>query len=265
MFAWRAEVGASTVCFLGSVHVARPDLYPLDPRIEGAFAASDVLVLELALDEAAQLGAAQRMLELGRLAPGKHLVDIVKPETWDLLVKTQARRGGSLFGLRGFRPWFVALALTTQALEREGFSAENGIDEHFRRSAAGQKRIEALETVEGQLALFTGLAPEAEEQLLYQTLQEIDTYGRDLDEAFRAWSAGDAEQLNQLLVAPMREHYPDLFKQLFVERNRSMTHHLLEMAKRAGRYFVVVGAGHLVGEGGIVDLLRSRGIVATQL
>jgi uncharacterized protein YbaP (TraB family) len=79
------------------------------------------------------------------------------------------------------------------------------------------------------------------------------------------WGSGDARALDQLLIGPMREEYPALFSQLFLERNRRMTDKILAMAERPGRYFVVVGAGHLVGSGGIVDLLRSRGIVSTQL
>ena len=265
VFLWRAEVGGATLHMLGSVHVARANLYPLDARIEGAFAQSDVLVLELALDEAAQLGAAQRMMELGRLDPGVRLADVVQPETYDLLVKTQERNGMSLFGLRGFRPWFVALGLTTQALEREGFSASHGIDEHFRRQAEGHKRIVALETVDEQLALFTGLPRDAEEHLLRQTLEELDNYGAELDSTFEAWSAGDAAALDRLMIGPMRAQYPALFAQLFTLRNEKMVQKLLELTKTPGRYFVVVGAGHLVGSSGIVDLLRSRGIVSTQL
>jgi uncharacterized protein YbaP (TraB family) len=265
VFAWRAQVGASTLHLLGSVHVARSDLYPLDARIEEPFAASDVLVLELWLDESAQIAAARRMMELGRLPPGKRLPDVVAPETWQLLVDTQARQGQSVFGLRGFRPWFVAISLTTSALEREGFSAEHGIDEHFRRAAEGHKRIEALETVDGQLSLFASLSPEAEEQLLRQTLEEVDAYGGELDAAFRLWSSGDAEGIDRLLVASMQDEYPDLFQRLFSDRNRAMTERLLELAKVPGRYFVVVGAGHLVGNTGILALLAARGIVSQQL
>jgi uncharacterized protein YbaP (TraB family) len=265
VFAWRAQIGASTLHLLGSVHVARSDLYPLDPRIEAPFAASDVLVLELALDESAQIGAARRMLELGQLEPGKRLPDVVAPETWQLLVDTQARQGQSVFGLRGFRPWLVAITLTTRALEREGFSAEHGIDEHFRRAAEGKKRIEALETVDGQLSLFASLSPQAEEQLLRQTLEEIDTYGGELDAAFRLWSSGDASGIDRLLVASMQTEYPDLFQRLFTDRNRAMTERLLELAKVPGRYFVVVGAGHLVGNTGILALLAERGIASQQL
>jgi uncharacterized protein YbaP (TraB family) len=265
VFAWRAQVGASTLHLLGSVHVARADLYPLDPRIEEPFAESDVLVLELSLDESAQLAAARRMMELGRLPAGKRLPDVIAQETWQLLVETQARQGQSVFGLRGFRPWFVAISLTTSALEREGFSAEHGIDEHFRRAAEGHKRIEALETVDGQLSLFASLSPQAEEQLLRQTLEELDAYGGELDAAFRLWSSGDAQGIDELLVASMQGEYPDLFRRLFSDRNRAMTERLLELAKTPGRYFVVVGAGHLVGKAGILALLAERGVVSQQL
>jgi uncharacterized protein YbaP (TraB family) len=266
VFAWRAEIGPSTFHLLGSVHVARPDLYPLDARIEQSFAQSDVLVLEVVLDEAAQLEAAGRMLELGRLPPGKRLSEVVSPETWELLVSTQAARGQPLFGLRGFRPWFVALTLTTQALQGEGFLSEHGIDEHFRRAAADRRlRVEALETVEGQLGLFTSLSPDAEEQMLRQTLEDMDTYAGELSAALRLWSAGDAAALDALMVSPMQREYPDLFQRLFADRNRAMVERLLELAKLPGRYFVVVGAGHLVGSSGIVALLGARGIAARQL
>jgi uncharacterized protein YbaP (TraB family) len=265
VFLWRSQVGPSQVHWLGSVHVARPDIYPLDPRIEAASAASDTLVLELELDSATQLKAAERMLELGKLPAGKRLQDVVQPETWQLLQEAERRHGLNLFGMRGFRPWVVALALTTQALEKAGFSADQGIDEHFRRAAEGRLRIAALETVDEQLSLFTELTPEASENLLRQTIAEIEQYGAQLDASFRLWQAGDAAQLDELLLAPMRSEYPALFDKLFSQRNQRMLERLEQLAAKPGRYFVVVGAGHLVGAGGIVDLLRARGIVAQQL
>jgi uncharacterized protein len=262
---WRAEVGASVLYLLGSVHVARPDLYPLDARIERAFTESGVLVLELDLDEKAQFAAAEHMIQAARLPAGKRLADVVAPETWRLFEQKQAQRGQSTFGLRGFHPWFVALTLTTQALEAAGFSAEYGIDEHFRARAAGQKRIVALETVEEQLALFTGLSAETEETMLRQTIEELDQYAAELDSAFRAWTTGDAQAIDDLLIRPMRTAHPEVFEQLFTARNRRMTAKLVSMvAETPGRYFVVVGAGHLIGPDGIVDLLRLRGIVAAR-
>ncbi len=264
-FLWQLQIEAASVHVLGSVHVARPELYPLDERIESAFESSEALVLELSLDEQAQLAAAAGMMEAARLPPGVKLKDVVRATTWERLEATLKSRGGNLLGLRGFRPWFVALALTSQALEQEGFSADHGIDEHFRRRAAGRIPIVALETVEEQLGLFTGLSPETEELMLAQTLEELDQFGPQMNAAFEIWRKGDAAGLDTLLLTPMRQEYPALFARLFSERNRRMVNKLSELAKDGRRYFVIVGAGHLVGGDGIVDLFGARGIVAKQL
>jgi hypothetical protein len=126
--------------------------------------------------------------------------------------------------------------------------------------------VSRLETVDEQLSLFTDLSPQASESLLRQTITEIEQYGEQLDASFRLWKAGDAAQLDMLLLAPMRNEYPALFAKLFSERNERMLQRLQQLlTAKPGRYFVVVGAGHLVGAGGIVDLLRARGIVAQHL
>ena len=122
---------------------------------------------------------------LGQLPPGKRLQEVVQPDTWQLLLEAERRHGLKLFGLRGFRPWVVALGLTSQALQKAGFSAEQGIDEHFRRAAEGRLRIEALETVDEQLSLFSELSPEAGENLLRQTITEIEHYGEPVAELAR--------------------------------------------------------------------------------
>ena len=53
--------------------------------------------------------------------------------------------------------------------------------------------------------------------------------------------------------------YRDLHKRMFDDRNLRMTDRIVEMQQAGGRYFVVVGAGHLVGDQGIVAMLERRG------
>jgi uncharacterized protein YbaP (TraB family) len=262
---WQAVIGESTVFLLGSVHVARAGLYPLAAPIEEAFAGSDVLALELVLDEGAKMEAARRLVELARLPAGVRLPDVVAPETLRRVEAALAQRGGSLLGLLGFHPWFVALTLTTSALGEAGFSAEEGIDEYFRVRAGASKRLVSLETIETQTDIFEGLSPQIEERMLRESVEELDQQAAELERAFEAWKSGDSDALDVQLLQPMREEQPELFDALFVRRNRQMTGTLMELARSPARYFVVVGAGHLVGPLGMVDLLRKRGIVVSQL
>ncbi|MFO7595270.1 MAG: TraB/GumN family protein, partial [Desulfocurvibacter africanus] len=44
-FLWQVQ-GEKPLYLLGSIHLAEPDLYPLDPALQRVFEASDVLVVE---------------------------------------------------------------------------------------------------------------------------------------------------------------------------------------------------------------------------
>src|SRR3569833_4420418 len=43
---WRASSPGSTVYLLGSIHIGRPEMYPLSSAIDQAFARADALVVE---------------------------------------------------------------------------------------------------------------------------------------------------------------------------------------------------------------------------
>ena len=46
-FLWKVENGNSHIFLLGSIHVAKPDMYPLDYRIEEAYKGSDIVAFEI--------------------------------------------------------------------------------------------------------------------------------------------------------------------------------------------------------------------------
>jgi uncharacterized protein YbaP (TraB family) len=82
--------------------------------------------------------------------------------------------------------------------------------------------------------------------------------------ALRLWQAGDAAGLDRALVAPTRTAYPELFQRMFLDRNRRMVDAVAGYLGGGGESFVVVGAGHLVGPGGMLDLVRARGYQPVQ-
>jgi uncharacterized protein YbaP (TraB family) len=262
---WRIRHASAVMYLFGSVHVAQPEVYPLDARIEAAFTEADTLVLEVDLDDATRQSSAARMLELARLPAGEDLAGQVSPETWQAFQQSVTDPAALALYSR-LRPWFVGISLTSQELERLGFSSELGMDEHFRqRQVARGRPIVALESVESQLGLFAALTRAQQDDLLRETLEELPHYRELMTEAFEAWRKGDRAELEASLLGPLRERDPALFAQLFTERNQAMTVRLRQLLSSAQTYFVVVGAGHLVGDTSVVDLLARQGIVAERL
>ena len=141
-----------------------------------------------------------------------------------------------------------------------GLDPEQGIDKHFLTLAQGNKPILELETVDQQLdAILDTPEPDL---LVRQSLAQLDDIERLMTELVGSWKRGDADALAKLVIEDELEAHPefaDLHRRMFDDRNRAMTDRILEMQARGGSYFVVVGAGHLVGEQGVVAMLERRG------
>jgi uncharacterized protein YbaP (TraB family) len=249
---------------LGSLHVATRDLYPLDPRIEAAFDRAGTLVLETAMDPAAQQQAALKLASTGTYPAGDSIDKHVDGEILELLDRRLRRGGVPPERIRPLRPWYLAVMLTLGELQKLGYDPNLGIDRYFAEKARNRKRILALETIDEQVALFGGMPESVQASMLKQTLMTLDELGEEIRKAILHWHAGDATAMDALLVAPIRKDYPDVYQRLFVHRNRRMATAIEGYLKGNGMYFVVVGSGHLLGTESILDLLRARGYAPVQ-
>ena len=80
----------------------------------------------------------------------------------------------------------------------------------------------------------------------------------------KAWSTGDIEVLESTMLKSFKE-YPVLFKKLIIERNKNWVKKIESFLKNKTNYMVVVGAAHLAGKQGILELLKEKGYSIEQL
>jgi uncharacterized protein YbaP (TraB family) len=164
-----------------------------------------------------------------------------------------------------FRPWFASLLMVATEYQVLGAAPDLGVDQHFEeRAMKDGKAGRGLETVEQQLALFAGMTAEQEEEVLEQTLAEMASVEAEYENMIRAWRTGDLEALQALLFREA-ERYPDLMETFLNARNRAWVPELEQVLKRGGRAMVLVGAGHLGGEQGVINLLRGKGYAVRQI
>ena len=233
--------------------------YPLNDTIETAFGESDTLVLEVYMDEAGMLAAGAKLTKAGSYPPGDSLDRHMSPKLMQAVRQKTRGTAGMLLPLERLRPWFVATFLIMGELGRLGYDAEHGVDVHFQNRAVGNKRILGIETVDEQVAMFSGLSDEVSGLMLKEALDELDELGETMEGALLAWQKGDAQALETLLLASMKKpEYRPVYKKMILDRNRRMAEAIEEYLQTPSTYFVVVGSGHLVGKQGIVELLRAK-------
>lgn len=270
-FLWEVSSDVNTVYILGSVHIAKADLYPLDEVIEDAYERSESLVVELDDSKMTEEEMNALLTRKGMYPPG----DDLKRNTSDDLYSRLSNRlmefdssGGLLSTMDSFEPWFVALTIEVLDYMELGYDIEYGIETYFLNKAqADGKNVLELESAEFQVDLFDSLSGELQIMMLEDAVENPITE-EEVAEMFDAWSAGDAAKMEQILSEDFEEHpeYQSLYEEILYERNFRMADEIEGFLEDDDDiYFVVVGAGHLVGENGIINLLAKKGYEVRQL
>ena len=258
----------STVYILGSIHLAKQELYPLDKEITQAYKKSDVLVVEL--DPSSQesiLTMQKTMMSSGMYPAGKSLQTELSAKTYSALEGYMSNIGMNVSSVEGMRPWVVMLQLTVTEMMRLGYSPELGVDKHFLDQAkAEQKLVVSLETAEEQMALLSREDRTFQDRLLLYTLESMHELEPMLDDMFRHWQRGDAKAFDKIMSMPLQTDpgLKDIYDDLIIKRNYKMTEKIEGFLKTKKNYFIVVGSGHVVGEEGIISLLKQKGYKLTQ-
>ncbi len=258
-FFWEVSGEGEALYLLGSIHFANTGFYPLNARIESAFAESDNLVVEVDISSA-DMGGIGLMIKQGSYPPGETIKDHLSPHTYQQLSRYLASQQLSLELLSQYKPGMLILTLTSMKLMQMGLSPDQGVDLHLLNRARGNKNILELETLEEQLKLLLDLGDG--EAYLQQSLAEFDQYPQMVKVLIEAWQRGDTRQLQELLIDKPLRDYPEtrpVFERMFTQRNLRMADKIKGFLSQQKHYFVVVGAGHLIGEQGIIALLQNAG------
>jgi uncharacterized protein len=265
---WEVRSSSTHIFLLGTIHVGSRDLYPLPAAVESAYAAATTLALEADLSTEASIAAVGTRFVY---APPDNLERHVPPALFRQAVDTLDRYGLPPDVGRAMKPHMLSMALMLFEAGRIGLDASLGLDLHLtRRAHADGKRIVELESVAIQADLLESLSMPAQVGMLESTVSGIQSgsLSRDLAALVDAWKRGDADRLHGIAESEF-SRLPgavgrELEKRLYTDRNIAMADQVAAMLSGREVVLVAVGAGHMTGPRGLVNLLRERGYDVVQ-
>jgi uncharacterized protein YbaP (TraB family) len=270
LFLWRFAEGGTVVYLAGSIHILKPTLYPLPAPLEAAFRLADHLVLEVDVSAIPPQQMQQRTLAHALLPEGRTLSAVLPAGLRAELADHLADYGMTPEMLERAKPAMVMNQIVVSRLMALGYLPDSGLESHFLAQRTDQPVLE-LESLDDQLALLFGQPLETQVELLDETLEVADDIEPLLTDMLVAWLAGDDAAFMQAFKAQSGDspRARALTRALLEDRNHVMADgiagFLADATAEPRTYFVLVGAAHLVGEEGIVPLLRQRGYTGQRL
>ena len=258
---WKVSSEQTSVYLLGSIHFANASFYPLRDVILEAFDDADRMSVEVVLDETAPQEYTSLLDRYGRYPRGETLRDHVSESTYQRLRTFLEDSGMPATSMDSLRPGIIVMQLASMMMMQNGYTPEYGIDMRLMaRARASGKPIDALETIEQQIRLIAGLPHH--DMVLAETLDQLDEAASIIDEMERAWKVGDDAAMLALLITDPEGQYAgfeDVNEILLYQRNRGMLEKISGYLKGDEQRFIVVGAAHLIGTEGLIELLDEAG------
>ncbi len=252
---WRVSgIGPAPSYLFGTMHVDDPRVVQLPEIVQDTFAGSASLTLEAKLDLASLAAAASKML----LGDGKTLRELLHGELYADVQRLLESRGVPAAAMDRFKPWVVSVMLGIPRSRSSTF-----LDQMLNDQALSQgKPVYGIETLDEQIALFDDLSLADQITLVTETVRKHEQLPEMIEKLTQAYLRRDLTALADLAQTHMRtetELAQTLQRNLIVERNQKMVDRIRTRLTE-GNAFIAVGALHLPGPDGMLQLLRNRGL-----
>ncbi len=265
---WRiSKDGVADSYLFGTVHMTDSRVTKLSKQVQNAIEGSKVVALEVAdTSPTAVASAIANAPSLMMFNDGRRLDHLVSPELFSK-VKDQleaARLPGGF--ARMFKPWVVSMVMAVSECERKRMEGGKPVLDTQIAEVAHAKSIPVvgLETVQSQLEAAASVPMEEQVAMLRLSLRfsdRADDLRETILQLYLARQLGALMPLQKILAKRYGIKDTEFagFKSRMVDRrNRKMRTHALPLLTK-GNVFIGVGALHLIGEDGLVALLRSAG------
>jgi uncharacterized protein len=266
-FLWEVSSMTNKVYLYGTVHAGRTDWYPLPPAVEEAFAQSDVLVVEADISDEEALRKAQP----GTFIPPDTLAKHVDPATYERFRKLLPRFGIPEAQVAQMKPFMAVSLLVFSEWARLGFKPGYAVEGYLINKAhQAKKPVREIEGLDAQVDLMDSLTEEEGRRIFDGTVSALESGLTDdqIKGMVKAWQDGDPGS-----VLEIARRYNDQVKGAADLEEKFVWARHEPMAKKIESYlnetrdrcFVAVGALHLAGPRGLVEILRKRGYLVRQL
>lgn len=255
---WKIEAaGVKPSYVFGTIHSDDARVTALPAEVTRALDTSNRFIMEALIDADGLALMAQAMF----FNDGRTLEQVAGKELYADSVKALTARGLPTLGVENEKPWAVMMTLSMPP-PKTGEYLDLILET---RATRENKAVSGLETMQEQIAVFNDLPMPDQIALLKEAVHTQQDFAKEFEALIQAYLARDLTTLAEI----SSQHEPDEDQMYRAITDRLLTKRNIRMAERMaptlreGHAFIAVGAAHLPGENGLLNLIEKAGYRVT--
>ncbi len=264
-FLWELTKGDKTITLFGSLHIGKPDFYPVPDAVQKRFDDAKVLAVEADVTVPETQQACTKLA-----ATTEKLEKVLSAEDYAALLGYVRAAGVPEAAIEGRKLWLVNLVLVGIELGQLGVDFSSGLDIAFLRDAKrAKKQVVEVEGGQKQCAALAAASTPETTAAMTRFLSSVrqNQMEKRVAELVDAYRSGDGQALIRVVNQEFGESAEGAGarRRVFDDRHPAMAEAIDSYFKQADRHFVVIGVGHMFGSNNLIDALAKRGIRAKRV
>jgi uncharacterized protein len=247
----KSKNGQHTSYVFGTIHLMPKDKFNIDSTLTAAFNSSSMIAMEvdLNMDLAQKIEVAKETI----LPEGKTLRDFCTKDQYQMIYTYAVDSNGmskkKFKRYSRLKPFFFSSVMLQESLENtKSYELEFG-----EMAKKGSKKTMGLESIQVQMQTINTVSLEDQVQMLIDGMKETQSY----DAMLSNYLSESIDALYTEIVSES-EGFPNFVENFLNKRNRQWIPVITDQIERENT-FIAVGAGHLPGPNGVLQLLNAQG------
>ena len=257
---WKLSDSDTTIYLFGTIHLLPNQYQWRTAKFNHAVESSQQLIVETIVDpdHPQQFASAFAQLAISP-TPLPPILDRVSPGKRAALEAALAKIHATPAQLDHVKTWAVGFQLLGLQFAQLGLQGQEGPEIILRKQfAAEHKSVDELETIREQLGFFDGLSENAQRDFLEGVLDSPQAMAKEFGAMLSSWSRGDVPMIATVFNADLSGS-PELANAMVARRNANWSKWIEQRMAQPGTIMVAVGAGHLAGNGSVIEMLQKDG------
>lgn len=281
---WKVSAGDHVLWILGVAEPLPKNVAWNSEQVERIIANSQEVIgpVKAKAGIEADLGQAIDMRRARKLSDGRHLVDVIPPDSYARWLELKAKYVGKSEAIERLRPRFAAKELYEYAYKRLNLTLRDDVWRIIKRLARKHDvpiKVSRLKIVvensdaDETIAKLGNATVELDMPCFERTLAALDDNARKMVDRANAWAEGDIRSLRNVWVSPQAAcssiltHMPgiaDYQVRLVEGTSREWANDADAALKKNRTSFGVQPIASLLQADGVLTILRSRGYVVEE-
>jgi uncharacterized protein YbaP (TraB family) len=255
------ENSKDTAFVFGTMHLIQKEYFFFPDFLKNIIKESDKVVLEVG-DE---INNPLKAMALLRLEDGKSLFDFFDEKQTDSIVHWAENDLGmteSMFTMTfgQMKPFAVVSLASAEDMLSDSESYEQSIMKIQKEAGIP---LEGLESLEEQMSIFDDLTDEEQATMVMDAIRGGDEAKQQLEDMLRLYRSQNIDSM-YMMIHDEGDVIADKENEFLTKRNQKWIPRM-EKQMKGKRVFFAVGAAHLGGEEGVLELLRREGYKVTSI